>query len=102
MRFTGFLSDEDYHQLLDDTDLVVCLTTRESTMQNGLIEGLEHGRPVVTSHTVALAEWAEGIPGVITARNEPQALLAAIQTVLADLPGMDPRRRPRQGGCGAA
>ncbi len=86
-RFTGFLSDEDYHQLLDDADLVVCLTTREATMQNGLIEGLEHGRPVITSHTMALAEWAEDIPGVITARNESEALSSAIQTVLSDLPG---------------
>jgi glycosyltransferase involved in cell wall biosynthesis len=49
VRFTGFLPEDDYHALLAAADAVVCLTTRDHTMQNGASEALSLGTPIVTS-----------------------------------------------------
>jgi glycosyltransferase involved in cell wall biosynthesis len=84
VRFTGWLSGQDYAAALDQASVVVCLTTREATMQNGVIEALEHCRPVITSETQALRSWAADVPGVITTANEPEALARTIQTVVQD------------------
>lgn len=47
--FTGFLSDDDYYELLRGSDAVMCLTTRDNTMQRGACEALSLGRPIITS-----------------------------------------------------
>lgn len=49
VTFTGFLSHDAYDALLDDADAVICLTTREHTMQRGACEALSHARPIITS-----------------------------------------------------
>jgi glycosyltransferase involved in cell wall biosynthesis len=81
VTFTGWLSDEAYDSLLSEASVALSMTTREGTMQNGVIDALEHKCPVITSSTGALKEWAEGIPGVLTAANEPDAIAAAITEV---------------------
>jgi len=47
--FTDFLPEPRYHALLAGADAVMCLTTRDHTMQRGACEALSHGRPIVTS-----------------------------------------------------
>jgi glycosyltransferase involved in cell wall biosynthesis len=47
--FTDFLPDEDYVSLVKECDVVVALTTRDMTMQNGAFEALELGKPIITS-----------------------------------------------------
>ncbi len=84
VRFTDWLSDHDYHALIADATVVICLTTREATMQNGLIEGLEHRRPVITSNTRALCDWAREVPGVMIVDHEPDTLAEAIVRVVRD------------------
>ena len=49
VRFSGFLPEPTYHALLDASDAVMCLTTRDHTMQRGACEALSHARPIVTS-----------------------------------------------------
>lgn len=49
VRFTGFLPDASYYALLGGAHAVMCLTTRDNTMQRGACEALSLGRPIVTS-----------------------------------------------------
>lgn len=52
VRFTGFLPDDEYARLMSSVDAVVCLTTRDHTMQRGACEALSRAIPIVTS------DWA--------------------------------------------
>ena len=49
VHFTGFLEDADYYELLRHADVVMCLTTRDNTMQRGACEALSLARPIITS-----------------------------------------------------
>jgi glycosyltransferase involved in cell wall biosynthesis len=49
VRFTGFLPDATYYALLNGAHAVLCLTTRDHTMQRGACEALSLGRPIITS-----------------------------------------------------
>lgn len=49
VHFTGFLPDEQYYGLLRESDAVMCLTTRDHTMQRGACEALSLGTPIITS-----------------------------------------------------
>ena len=49
VHFTGFLDDADYYELLRRADTVMCLTTRDNTMQRGACEALSLARPIITS-----------------------------------------------------
>jgi glycosyltransferase involved in cell wall biosynthesis len=84
VQFTGWLSDDAYHNMIADALVVICLTTREATMQNGLVEGLEHRRPVITSNTQALRDWARDVPGVITVDHKADSLAETIAFVVQD------------------
>jgi glycosyltransferase involved in cell wall biosynthesis len=84
VRLTGWLSEDAYHDMIAGAAAVLCLTTREATMQNGIIEALEHRRPVVTSDTRALTEWAREVPGIVTVGHEPEELAAAIRSVVEE------------------
>lgn len=49
VHFTDFLPDEDYYALLSGSQAVMCLTTRDHTMQRGACEALSMGKPIITS-----------------------------------------------------
>ena len=49
VHFTGYLPDPAYFGLMAESDAVMCLTTRNHTMQRGACEALSMGRPVITS-----------------------------------------------------
>lgn len=57
VRFTGFLPDSRYYALLSSVDAVLCLTTRDSTMQRGACEGLSCGKPLITSDWPLLRDY---------------------------------------------
>lgn len=57
LTLTGFLADEDYYALMDTCDAVMCLTTRDNTMQRGACEALSLGRPIVTSDWPLLRDY---------------------------------------------
>ncbi len=84
VKFTGWLDAQAYHEAIGRASALVCLTTREATMQNGLIEALEHRRPAVTSSTSALREWARDVPGIITVNDEPAALASALTAIVTE------------------
>lgn len=49
VHFVGYLPDPAYYALLGQASAVMCLTTRDHTMQRGACEALSLGRPVITS-----------------------------------------------------
>jgi glycosyltransferase involved in cell wall biosynthesis len=49
VQFTDFLPDESYYALLNTAHAVMCLTTRNHTMQRGACEALSLGKPIITS-----------------------------------------------------
>lgn len=57
VRCTGFLPDADYYTLLRSADAVMCLTTRDDTMQRGACEALSIGTPVITSRWPLLERY---------------------------------------------
>lgn len=55
--FTDFLSTERYYALMRTSHAVMCLTTRNHTMQRGACEALSMGKPIVTSQWPLLQEY---------------------------------------------
>lgn len=49
VHFTDFLPNENYYALLTGSQAVMCLTTRDHTMQRGACEALSLGKPIITS-----------------------------------------------------
>lgn len=82
VRFTGFLAEDAYHGLLAASDAVVCLTTRDHTMQNGACEALSHGTPIVTSDWPVLRDYFSA--GTAHVDNTASSIADGIATLLAD------------------
>jgi glycosyltransferase involved in cell wall biosynthesis len=57
VQFTDFLSTEKYYALMRTSHAVMCLTTRNHTMQRGACEALSMGKPIVTSQWPLLQEY---------------------------------------------
>ena len=49
VHFTDFLPNDAYYALLRNSQAVMCLTTRNHTMQRGACEALSLGKPIITS-----------------------------------------------------
>jgi glycosyltransferase involved in cell wall biosynthesis len=72
VHFTGFLPDETYYTLLHSVDAVMCLTTRDSTMQRGACESLAIGKPIITSNWPILREYFRS--GAVHVANTPDGI----------------------------
>lgn len=81
VRFTGWLSDEDYHGLLQAADVVACLTTRDHTMQRGGYEAMAVGRPLITSDWPLLRRTFS--EGTLHVDNTATDLVRAVREALA-------------------
>lgn len=57
VHFTDFLPDAVYYALLAGADAVMCLTTRQHTMQRGACEALSIGKPIITSDSALLKSY---------------------------------------------
>jgi glycosyltransferase involved in cell wall biosynthesis len=57
VHFTDFLPTEKYYGLLNSSDVVMCLTTQNHTMQRGACEALSLGKPIITSDWPLLREY---------------------------------------------
>jgi glycosyltransferase involved in cell wall biosynthesis len=72
VHFTDFLPDEDYYALLNAGDAVMCLTTRDHTMQRGACEALWLGKPIITSDWPLLQSYFHR--GTIHVDNSAQGI----------------------------
>ena len=76
--FTGWLDREAYDDLLSGARGVVCLTTREETMQTGAYEALQFALPVMLSGTAALRDiFNRGV--VFVDEHDPDTLAAGLE-----------------------
>lgn len=57
VQLTDFLPDATYYGLLARADAVMCLSTRDHTMQRGACEALSLGKPIITSDWALLREY---------------------------------------------
>ena len=76
VRFTGWLSDEAYAALLRASNVIVCLTTHDHTMQRGGYEAMAIEKPLVTSDWPLLRETFS--LGTLHVDNSPAAIAAAV------------------------
>jgi glycosyltransferase involved in cell wall biosynthesis len=84
VHFTGHLPDEDYYSLLKSADVVLTLTTRNHTLQQGACEAMWLGRPVITSDWSMLREYFP--KGALFVDNRADSLVEAIRQMREDLP----------------
>jgi glycosyltransferase involved in cell wall biosynthesis len=82
VRLTGFLPEAAYNALLANADAVMCLTTRDHTMQNGAAEALYLGTPIITSDWQVLREYFPR--GTIHVDNSPDQIAAAVRRMAAE------------------
>jgi glycosyltransferase involved in cell wall biosynthesis len=80
--FSGWLPRDEYRDLLARATAVICLTTRDSTMQNGACEAAEHGIPMILSGTRALREYFDTGGVVFVADHAPDTLAEAMRTIV--------------------
>jgi glycosyltransferase involved in cell wall biosynthesis len=76
---TGWLETEDYDRLLSGSAGVVCLTTREFTMQMGAFEALEYGLPILASGTEALRNYLSHGGVVFIDDHQPTTMAEALR-----------------------
>ncbi len=76
VHLSGFVSDQDYLELLVTARVILDLTTREDCLVCGAYEALALGRPLVVSDSRALRELLRD--GAIFAKNEPEAIARAV------------------------
>ena len=78
---TGFLSDQAYVDLLNSSNAVMVLTTRDDCLNCGAYEAISLGKPVVLSDTAALRAYFR--QGTVFVRNDKQSIVQALLQVKA-------------------
>jgi glycosyltransferase involved in cell wall biosynthesis len=82
VRLTGFLPRSDYIRVLASADAVMCLTTRDHTMQRGACEAVSLSRPVITSDWPLLRD---SFPiGAVFTDNTALGIAAAVRRARAE------------------
>jgi glycosyltransferase involved in cell wall biosynthesis len=77
VTFTDFLSTEQYYALLRGGHAVMCLTTRDNTMQRGACEALSLAKPIITSHWPLLREYFH--QGTVHVENSSTGIRQGVQ-----------------------
>lgn len=82
VQFSGYLPDDVYYGTMQSSDAVLCLTTRDDTMQRGACEALSMARPIVTSNWPLLQEYFS--KGTVHVASSPAAIVAGIESARLD------------------
>ncbi len=80
VRFTGFLPAHAYYSLMASSQAVMCLTTRNHTMQRGACEALWIGRPIVTSSWPVLRSYFS--EGTVHVDNTADAIRDGVEEMV--------------------
>jgi glycosyltransferase involved in cell wall biosynthesis len=80
LRMTGYLPDPDYYGLMGAVDAVMCLTTRDNTMQRGACEALSMRRPIITSDWPLLRAYFDR--GTVHVGSTPEDIAAGVKRAL--------------------
>jgi glycosyltransferase involved in cell wall biosynthesis len=82
VRFTGYLPNEQYYGLLQGSQIVMSLTTRDHTLQCGACEALSLSRPIITSDWPLLREYFS--QGTVHVDNSHAGIRLGVERVLED------------------
>ena len=82
VHLTGYVPDDTYYGLMHASDAVLCLTTRDHTMQRGACEALSMGVPIITSDTSLLRTYFR--MGTVHVRNDRDAIRAGVERMIAE------------------
>jgi len=77
--FTDFLPNETYYALLSGSQAVMCLTTRNHTMQRGACEALSLGKPIITSKWPLLESYFN--KGTVHVDNSVQGIRMGVEAM---------------------
>ena len=80
VKFTGYLSDNDYENLLYSSDVIMDLTLMEDCLVCGAYEAVALGKPMILSNTNAIKDYFN--KGAVYTDNNPHAIAAAIQQAI--------------------
>lgn len=86
LSLTDYLPDPDYYALMDAADAVMCLTTRDNTMQRGACEALSMGRPIITSDWPLLRSYFS--EGTVHVRPTPESIAAGVREAVERQPSL--------------
>jgi glycosyltransferase involved in cell wall biosynthesis len=84
VHFTDYLPDESYYALLNSGDAVMCLTTRNHTMQRGACEALSLGKPIITSDWPILRNYFHD--GTVHVPNTAEGIRQGVQQMQDSYP----------------
>ena len=87
VKFTGFLSEKDYVDLLYSCDAVMDLTLLEDCLVCGAYEAVALEKPMILSDTKALRSYFSF--GAVYTENNSEAVAAAIKQVIVDKDRLD-------------
>lgn len=80
VHFTGYLPDRSYYALLNTSHAVMCLTTRNHTMQRGACEALSLGKPIITSDWPLLRTYFH--KGTVHVANTGSSIGAGVRSLM--------------------
>ena len=80
---TDFLPNDMYAALVKESDVIVCLTKNNNTMQCGGFEALEAQKPLITSNWKVLKDYFS--KGTIHINNTSQELVEALKKIRDNL-----------------
>ena len=80
VHFTGFLPRESFYDLMASSQAVMCLTTRDHTMQNGACEALSMARPIITSRWSLLQSYFS--QGTVYVDNTAEAIADGVREMM--------------------
>ncbi len=83
VHFTDFLPNEDFYNLLNTVQAVMCLTTRDHTMQRGACEALSLGKPIITSDWPLLRNYFN--KGTIHVGSEVDQIKQGVELMKTDI-----------------
>jgi glycosyltransferase involved in cell wall biosynthesis len=84
VHFTDFLPDASYYGLLNAAQTVMCLTTRNHTMQRGACEALSLGKPIITSDWPLLQTYFH--QGTVHVANTSEAIQQGVRQMQENYP----------------
>ncbi|MDL0429719.1 glycosyltransferase [Marinobacter sp. TBZ242] len=79
--FTGFVSDEDYLSLMENSDLVVVLTKKDLILNCGAYEAISFNKPLILSDTATLRDYFNNI--AVYTKNDSRNIEESIKCCLA-------------------
>jgi glycosyltransferase involved in cell wall biosynthesis len=77
--FTGYLSGDDYWNLLDDSQAVMVLSTDQYSLCSGAVEGMALGKPLILSKQPALTNYFS--KGAVFVDNSVDSIVDGVMTV---------------------